>query len=204
VSAAESDGDDLGVDGRTARRDRNRDAVLDAVLDLFRDDNLVPGVAEVAERSGVSARSVFRYFEDADELVRLAIRRQLERVGHLFEMDGEGEGALDVRIDRLVEARLDLYDAIAPVARAAMLRAASNPLIAERMEERRRFLKTQLQRHFAPELTALPKQDRPGALAALDVLCGFEGIEQLRRNEGLRRADARRALVWSLRRILAT
>ena len=62
--------DEPTSDGRTARRDRNRDAVLDAVLDLFGEDSLAPAPAEVAERSGVSLRSVYRYYEDRDALYR--------------------------------------------------------------------------------------------------------------------------------------
>ena len=48
---------DAPADGRTARRDRNREAVLDAVLDLFADGAIAPAPAEVAARSGVSRRA---------------------------------------------------------------------------------------------------------------------------------------------------
>ena len=44
------------VDGRTARRDRNRTAVLDAILDLIQEGNPLPTVAEISERSGTSHR----------------------------------------------------------------------------------------------------------------------------------------------------
>ena len=39
---------EAAVDGRTARRDRNRDAVLDAAHDLFVEGELLPGIADVA------------------------------------------------------------------------------------------------------------------------------------------------------------
>ena len=68
-----------GVDGRSAIRDRNREAVLDAVLDLFSEDNLSPGPEEVALRVGLSVRSVYRYFDDHDTLTRAAIARNIER-----------------------------------------------------------------------------------------------------------------------------
>ena len=79
------------VDGRTARRDRNRLAVLDAVLELFEEGNMNPGVHEVADRSGVSLRSVYRYFEDLDELITAAIDRHLERTRPLFVIERIGE-----------------------------------------------------------------------------------------------------------------
>ena len=48
------------VDGRRVRRDRNRDAVVDALLTLYGEGNLEPGSAEIAERAGLSPRSLFR------------------------------------------------------------------------------------------------------------------------------------------------
>jgi hypothetical protein len=47
------------IDGRTERRDRNRTAVLDALLDLVEEGNLAPTVPEISERCGISHRSVF-------------------------------------------------------------------------------------------------------------------------------------------------
>ncbi len=61
------------VDGRTMRRTRNRSAVITALLDMIREGDLHPGAAEIAERAGVSHRSIFRYFDDLDDLVRTAI-----------------------------------------------------------------------------------------------------------------------------------
>ena len=55
-------------DGRRASRERNRIAVVDALLDLYAEGNLRPGAGEVARRAGLSRRSVFRYFDDLDDL----------------------------------------------------------------------------------------------------------------------------------------
>ena len=68
-------------DGRHARRDRNRLAVVDAMLELYVEGNLDPSSDEIAERAGLSPRSLFRYFEDLDDLgqeVFLIVRRQLK------------------------------------------------------------------------------------------------------------------------------
>ena len=71
-------------DGRRLRRERNRDAVVQAVLELVREGELAPGVEAVAARAGLSARSVFRYFDDLDDLCRAAIARQLALVGPIL------------------------------------------------------------------------------------------------------------------------
>jgi AcrR family transcriptional regulator len=98
------------VDGRRAWRDRNLNAVVDALLDLFAEGNLRPGADEIAVRSGVSRRSVFRYFDDLDSLDRVAIERQTARVAHLVELPAIGEGRLPDRIARIVAQRIELFD----------------------------------------------------------------------------------------------
>ena len=67
------------VDGRVARRERNRTAVLDAVLEMFGEESLFPTIEQASKRSGLSLRSVYRYFADPDELLEAAIRRNIER-----------------------------------------------------------------------------------------------------------------------------
>ena len=132
------DEDDDAVDGRTARRDRNRDAVLDAVLELFAEGQLEPSAADAAARSGVSLRSVYRYYEDLESLLRAAIARSLELNLPFFEIDGLGEGPLAERIDRLVSRRLTLYDHVGGMARASVLRARTNELVRAQLVRRRR------------------------------------------------------------------
>ncbi len=190
------------ADGRTARRDRNRLAVLDAVLELFSEDNLEPGPAEVAERSGVSLRSVYRYYEDRDALARAAIARNLERVQPLFEIGDLGVGPLEDRIERMVAGRLRLYEATAPMVRATVLRSRTNDVVRGRLEQNRRLLREQVEAMFAPELVALPAAERREIAVALDVLLGFDALEHLRRQRSLSGAETRRVLVRALRSLV--
>ncbi len=152
--------DDESIDGRTARRDRNRDLVLDAVIDLFAEGRLSPNATDVATRSGVSLRSVYRYFEDQDALVRAAIARHAERIAPLLEVPDPGEGPLDARVTRFVAGRMRLYDAAAPTARATLLRAPVNRYLREQMERARETLREQTEAMFAPELAAMPAAQR--------------------------------------------
>lgn len=168
------------IDGRTARRDRNRTAVLDAVLELFAADHLSPRPEDVAARSGVSLRSVYRYFRDPDELVRAALAHHVERVSPLFELDALGDGTLDERIARFVRHRLRLYEAIAPMARAARAAAPRNPVIRARYDETRRLLRRQLEQHFATELRRLPAARRRNIADVIDTLFQLEALDHLR------------------------
>jgi AcrR family transcriptional regulator len=180
--------DEMAVDGRTARRDRNRLAVLDAVIELFAEDVLAPRPEEVAERSGVSLRSVYRYFSDPAELLRAAMARHLERVTPLLRIHDIGAGDLDDRIERFVEARLQLHEAIAPVARAARVASHRNELIREQYDRRTSVLRDQIDRHFAAELRALPPARRRAVASGIDTLCQLDGLDHLRLQLGLSRA----------------
>jgi AcrR family transcriptional regulator len=172
------------LDGRRAWRDRNLNAVVDALLDLFAEGNLRPGADAIAARSGVSRRSVFRYFADLDSLDRIAIDRQLARVGQLAELERVGEGSLDARIDRIVAQRIRLYDAVLPVARVSRLRAPFEPVVAAELARTRRLWRRQIERHFAPELQPLARRERNAVLGAADVVCAFECYELMRLGHG--------------------
>jgi len=90
----------MSGDGRSARRDRNRLAVLDAVIELFSEGVLEPTPDDVAARVGLSARSVYRYFVDRDALLRAAIDRSFERVMPLYLILTQFESLDHYRIHR--------------------------------------------------------------------------------------------------------
>ena len=173
------------LDGRRARRGRNREAVVDALLELFREGVLSPSVATVAERSGVSLRSVFRYFDDLDEMGRIAIARHTQNVQHLFPLQQIGEGTREDRIRRVVDHRLALYAEVAPIVRATMLRAPFQPVVAAGLAERRAYLRAQIDQQFAAELASLPDTERFVVAAAADTLTSFEALEVLAVDRGL-------------------
>ena len=53
-----------GSDGRLRRSARTRKALIEAYLDLLRENQQPPIAAEIAKRAGVSTRSVFERFTD--------------------------------------------------------------------------------------------------------------------------------------------
>ena len=190
------------ADGRTARRERNRELVLDAVLALFTEGHLTPAPTQVAERSGVSLRSVFRYYEDTGALLQAAMGRQLELVRPLREITDLGQGPFDDRVERYVAAQLRLYRAIAPTARASLVRAATNDAIAERFAAARRERHDQIEPMFEPELRAMPPATRRTTLAVLDTMFQFESVEHLHERLDLGERRTAEALRHTLRTLL--
>lgn len=190
------------TDGRNARRDRNRVAVLDAVIALFVEGEVAPSPQTVADRSGVSLRSVYRYYDDGDSLIRAAIARSFERNVGWFEVDALGEGPLDERIVRLVDRRLELHDRLAPMARVAVLRAPASEPIRDQLAERRQLLAAQDEAMFAPELAALEPPERRELVLAIGLAVGFEAFEQLRHVHACSLATARAVAIRSLTALL--
>jgi AcrR family transcriptional regulator len=182
-------------DGRRARRNRNRDSVVDALLELYREGNLDPSSEEVAARAGLSPRSVFRYFDDVDDLCRAAIARQLDQMRPAAELRIAPDAPLGERIRALVEQRVRLFDAIGSVGVVSRLRAPFQPLIAAQLAESRAFLRGQVQRILAPELTSMDDERAGSVIAAVDVLCSFEAYQLLRFDQRLSRSRASAVLV---------
>lgn len=187
------------LDGRHARRDRNRTAVVDAMIELYRDGNYEPSSDEIAARAGLSPRSLFRYFDDLDDLVRTAIARQLETVLPFANIDLDVQRPLAERIEGFLRSRLRVYDKIEVAARVARARALTQPLLAEQVAQARKFWRDQLAAVFAPELARADASDE--TLAAIDVLTSFESVQHLR-EQGLGRARLEAALARALTRML--
>ena len=184
------------VDGRRLRRAQNRDAVVDALLVLFEEGNLQPSSGEIAERAGLSPRSLFRYFDDVDDLNRAAIERQQARARPLVELRvGAGETTA-VKIDAIVASRVRLFETVGPSARAARVCAPRHPVVARQLTDGRTFLRAQVRRLFADELA------RGDLLPAVDALLSFETYELLRRDQRLSRAKTAAALTTALTSLL--
>lgn len=194
-------------DGRSLRRDRNRVAVVDALLGLYRQGVLDPSAEDIAARAGLSARSLFRYFDDVETLVRAAIARQQEHLAPLYALDVPAEAPLAERARRFVAARVRLLEGMGEVGRVARHLAARQPLVQAELDRIRATLRRQVTEVFAPELAALearvPEQHR-AALAAADVVCSWESYDLMRHDQGLDRADAARAMSDALVRLLST
>lgn len=190
-------------DGRRARRERNRLAVIDAMFELLQEQADVPSAAAVAERAGVSVSSVFRYFEDLDDLQQQTIERYFERFAPLFDVPDAGEGQLPQRIQRLVEARLALYEEIAPIARLARQRAPEHQRLADTLHETRARFAEQVRQQFASELQSLGRAVADDRLAVLDTLLSFESWDLLRTTHDRSRQRLARAWTDAITRLLS-
>ncbi len=139
------------VDGRVLRGQRNREAVVASFLALIEEGDLRPTARAIAERAGVSPRSVFQHFEDLEQIFAEAGSLEARKLQPLLE-------PLDVtlpfetRLATFVTLRRQLLEALDPVARAARLREPFSAQLRANRDELFAMAKEQCTSAFAPEL----------------------------------------------------
>jgi TetR/AcrR family transcriptional regulator of autoinduction and epiphytic fitness len=87
-------------DGRNARSRRTRDAVIEAVQALVGEGEVDPSARRIAERAGVSARSIFTHFSSLEDLHRAVAERTAVRVIDMLSVI-DLDQAFAVRVEAL-------------------------------------------------------------------------------------------------------
>lgn len=188
------------TDGRVARRERNVNAVIDVVLELFAEESLFPTIEQAAKRSGLSLRSLYRYFADPAELLEATIITSRERAAEASKLPSIGQGPFEKRVDDFVDMRLRVYDEFGAVYRATSANAARLPRIAKEQAYNCDEMRRQFELQFAPELAAHP--DSAAALSAGDLLTQIASIDFLCRHRELPTRQVRSVLTSSLHALL--
>lgn len=138
------------LDGRRMRTEKGRSTVVDAILTLVR-SGARPTVADIAEVSGISERTIFRYFPDRNSMFAACAVEVLSSIAHCFTIHPI-DGDLDARVRRLVELRVEgtlIGGKFAEwVEGTDNLSPAQTLLITMRDEQ----FRTQIANWFAPEL----------------------------------------------------
>jgi TetR/AcrR family transcriptional regulator, regulator of autoinduction and epiphytic fitness len=166
------------ADGRAARSHRTRRAIVEAMRTLHGEGDLRPHASCIAERAGVSRRTVWQQFADMEALLVEASRRDLEVLMTML-CPIDASLPLDTRITRFVSRNGDIYERMAPGWRAARLH---EPFSAElrRSKQRNTALgKAEIEALFAPELRRLadrPRSQLTGALIGIGLWPFWESL----------------------------
>jgi AcrR family transcriptional regulator len=190
------------VDGRRRRARRSREGVIAAILDLVREGHERPTTAEIAERSGVSVRSVFRHFDDVESLYAEALAVHGAQIAHLYDLPPLPD-PLHERIDALVLHRIRLFESTAPVRRMAERLRNRSPVIGESLETSRVVLRGQVEQAFSAALDR-SGDDAPCAarLDALEVALSWYTWDALSRVYGHERPAVVAAMAETVRALL--
>lgn len=109
------------VDGRTARSERTRKAIVDAHLQLISEGDLRPTADRIAKLAGISLRALWSHFADMEALFAESGQRVLELRDAAYKPISPGL-PLAERIDAYCRQRARLLEQIGPAAKAAGLK----------------------------------------------------------------------------------
>ena len=179
----------LPTDGRAARSVRTRESVVEALLDLLHDGNPQPTAREIAERAGVSMRSVYVHFDDLEDLFLAAAARQLVRIEPLLG-PLPTDGPVAERIAAFVARQANVLESTGPVRLAAALQVPFSAVIAEVHRQFYEGAIAELDRVFGPELDRLDDPDRRRLLLSLELITSGNAWDSLRADAHLSFADA--------------
>jgi len=107
-------------DGRIARGERTRDAIVEAHAKLLREGVLKPTAKVIAERAGVSLRTLWLNFKDLETLLEATTAYWLDADAAL-RRPIDPDLPLADRIDRYCTQRVSRLEHIAPAARSSAL-----------------------------------------------------------------------------------
>jgi TetR/AcrR family transcriptional regulator of autoinduction and epiphytic fitness len=178
------------VDGRAARAARNRQAIVDALVDLVAERQSLPTAREVAERAGVAPRSLFHHFGDVESLIACAAETQAARHWVLLEPPDPCQPLLR-RLEDAVARRAELFERIGPIRRVAVRHEQESGVLGTRLAASRAALDRHLRQVLSPEVLALGRAQAE----ALMALGSWETWETLRRHRRLSVRGARAAVV---------
>jgi AcrR family transcriptional regulator len=174
---------------RADATERTRAAILDAAQALFRaDPQLDPPLEAVADRAGVSTRTVIRQFGSKEGLLEAAIAAGVEAAATTRHAEpGDVEGA--------VRAIVSHYEAMGDEVVRWLALADRLPFVRRVTERGTQTHHEWVEQVFAPDLDGLPQAERRVRRAALATATDVYVWQLLRRREGLGQDATRKAML---------
>lgn len=167
------------VDGRRARGLRTKDAIVSALLELISGGDIAPTAQRIADRAGVSVRSVYQHFIDVEGLYAHGAEKTFAWVRSTSPDIDQGL-SLGPRLDAFVTGRTGILETLMPFHRAIRLVEPSSETVREHRLAMDRWHKDRVGRVFGPELRAVGSPSRNALHCALDSLSSTECWEHLR------------------------
>jgi AcrR family transcriptional regulator len=181
------------VDGRRARSERSKQAIIDASLALMEEGNLIPTAQQISDRAGVGIRSFFRHFEDMETLFATIDEQTRDTTEALF-IGGDREGTLEERILHAVERRAAGFEEQRNMILSTAAQLWRSETLRRNYARYQRGLRKDLE-DWLPEVKQLARTRRE----AVDAIASFEMWHRLRYQQGQSESAAIDILVGLLK-----
>lgn len=153
--------------GRNARSKRTRAAIVDAYLELLK-EGLAPASGEIAERAGVTQRTLFNQFGDMRSVISEAGRCQFEHIEERLPVVA-ARGPLQQRVAEYVAGLAPLLEDVSPVRWMVFREHELEPYSRTILDRIRQLMLGRLAEVVDPELGALEDGGREETLHALEI-----------------------------------
>jgi AcrR family transcriptional regulator len=184
-------------DGRNRRSQKSRQRLIDAMIALVTEGQREPTAEQIAERAGLAMRTVFRHFDDMDNLYREIARRMQDQARDLFDAPVDG-ATWQETLHNTVDKWVRLYEKMMPMRQSSdALRHRSEFL----QQDHARFVRMGRQR--LKDLLPASIVDDRFRFEALDAMIGYEVWIRLRQDQRLSVDAARRTLHAAVDRLVA-
>ena len=176
------------TDGRIARGERTRESIIAAHSALLREGNLKPTGKVIAERAGVSVRTLWVNFKDLESLLSESTAYWMADDDALWHPIDPGLPLGD-RITQFCEQRSRRLENIAPAARAAALGEPFSPALQASRRRHVERVRHDIEVTFAPELDC-GTRERERLVIGLAVAASWAAWQLLRDDYGVPVAEA--------------
>ncbi len=188
------------TDGRVARGERTRESIVNAHTALLREGTLKPTAKVIADRAGVSVRTLWANFKDLEALLH-ATTAYWDAADQELQVMVEPGLPLTERIDAFCAQRGRRLEHIAPAARSAALGEPFSTALRRSRETHVNRLRTEIESVFAAELASSSDGDQ--LKYALIVATSWPSWQILTDDYGLSPAAVVAVMAGSLRALLA-
>ena len=132
-------------DGRFARSQKTKDAIVKALLKLLRNTPF-PTAEQVAKESKIGLRTVYRQFKDMESIYLSLHEECMHSLGQIFNSDVDLDRPFNERVSFAIRERFTIYDEYETLFIATISNSARLPTLVNQVAEsykvmRERFIK---------------------------------------------------------------
>ena len=132
-------------DGRFARSQRTKDAIVKALLKLLRNTPF-PTADQVAKESKIGLRTVYRQFKDMESIYLSLHKECMHSLGKIFNSDVDLDRSFEERVSFAIAERFSIYEEYETLFIATISNSARLPTLVNQVAEsyqimRQRFIK---------------------------------------------------------------
>lgn len=185
IADSASDTSEDRIDGRHARVDSGRQQAIDTAIGLLAKGEPLQSMDQLAEASGVSRRTLFRYFGSIDGLVDELFKIFLPTVFDLFSQE-PSQGSVEERLRGLLSIHYEFAVRFGHIALTTDRIRGWVPRAQEMRELREATFRRQTEAWLLPEFKRLP----PEITTQIVLLASFESLYTMHRQVGQKTVDA--------------